>query len=352
MKDFSLLLRALGLLFPLAASASPFSHAPREQESPALSQTETPFLAHLPSSLPKCSLPFHSQNAQSPQRLWPLTASGYASGEMCEELAPWIKAYGERGHQLTPQRLGATNHVWGLGIGIDKTLPSPLSTVGASFHISHLEVEQNVPLAEIEANSYQLALYGEYRWRSPFYLEGMALLAYNHYQGGVDPSTGRSHFHGLQRGLWGELGYHYRYCHWHIVPVASLFYTSLGLNNLSNIQRDFPSLDSHYTLLKGGIGLQLAYDWFVSPHLCFQPTAHFHYFWDLMRDNMQLTSLFTGAGAAFPTLGLRPTRSAYHVGLGFSTVGSDHWIGSLRLDTFFQNRYRAYSGTCLLCYRL
>lgn len=292
-------------------------------------------------------------------------ASGYMGGDAQLPIEnTWIKILAQHGHQSERDGIaGYKDTSWGLSAGMDMLFceEQVIGIGGVAFSWSTLNVHNLLSSSTTNADSYQGTLYGAMDFNNPWYLDGLVTIAYNDYEGSRRVTLGglqyapQAEYEGWQWGAKIESGYDYQTgpC-WHTIPSLSLTYahleidayTETGANTANQTIRQ-----QDYDMLLAGATLEFAYDYLVRNNIMFQPEVHFQVFYDFIDDAMQTTSQFTGAGPSFSTLGVRPARWSYDIGLSVVSFRMGSGLSlSLSYDYNFKEDYQSSSGFARLNY--
>jgi len=270
---------------------------------------------------------------------------GYAGGDKVKAGGPWIKIMGQHAiqkeHQTVP---GYHSDMGGLISGADVFHEE--GGLGVALSWSHLNIRhQPIANTKTQVDSYQFAGYGNYQSR-PFYLDWLAALAYNDYA--YHQSAKAQRYHGWQYGIKAETGMNISRKAFYVIPFASLYYSYLDLHpyaerdgsvNQSIVLKDMQ-------MLQGGIGAKwVAEALFFNRHVWMQSEYCMMAFYDFIGDRMEATSQLTGAGPSFVTLGFKPAKTSYLVGVTLSTfMLKEGIVLTSSYDFSFKAHYVAHTG--------
>jgi len=282
------------------------------------------------------------------------SSKGYSSGDDIFEDGLWVKLFGQHAHQSERQSIaGYKNNVIGVALGKDALVQENL-ILGAGLFWSNTNVQNHVsPGSTTTIQSYQATLYGQYNFTNPLFIDGYLSFAYNDYHSnrnimfGNFNQTAHSNYHGLQPGAQALIGYDYVENGAHIIPLASLFYSYLGLNSYTETGAGTANQSvngSAFDMLLGGLGLLFSYDWNL-PSAILQPEVHVNYFYDFINSEMAATSQFTGGGPSFATSGIKPSPDSYNMGISvISFSKSNNLMFIISYDFDIQAQYTAHAG--------
>lgn len=285
-----------------------------------------------------------------------LARRGYSAGECTIPFNYWMKGYGEYARQRVregdiPGSYHSYTSAWALGR--DKALERGL--IGASFGFARFHIHHTSPAyATTHANSYQVALYGEWD-EAAWYTRWMVSYAYNQYHtdrrffSGSLSLVGEDRFNGWQAGAYGEIGYDYP-CHaWYVTPALGLYYAHLTLQSYTQSGLDTANQTvngSHYNRIRPVLGIRLTY----RESDIWQPEVHARIFYNIKNDRMRMTSTFGEGGSSFVTESFLPHATGYNVGASVTRVGCSPWIWSLSYDVEKRGRYLLQAGFLSLRY--
>ncbi len=287
--------------------------------------------------------------------------SGFASGGVyngCQET--WGKIFGRTSDQQRRFDVdGYQNHMFGFAIGSDVLL-NQHNLVGAAASYANLKIDHAVSDSTTTINNYQIGLYGQHefiKWELPLFFNWETSIGYNHYDTQQNFQFANLFFSpsekysGWMIGGDAEIGYDYAYNCWHILPLASLFYSYLGIDSYT--QSGMGNANQHvdsksFNLLRGGLGVRAMFDLAYTKHLTtivLQPEMHAMAFYDFVNDGMSVTSEFVGGGPSFVTSGFDQVRDLYNLGVSLSTFGkTSNLIFTVSYDYETKKSYKAHNG--------
>lgn len=280
--------------------------------------------------------------------------TGYAAGGIgLGQHSTWFKVFGQQANQDERDGIeGYKDNTWGIMIGVDRQFSSQ-TLLGASVNWAKANVHNKDSGSSTAIDSYQASVYGEYDFEGPVYFNGLASAAYNDYKThhnilfGTVSLRPTGHFHGSQYGVAGEVGYDYPINGFHLIPLASLFYSHLDLQAYTETGADTANQQvagTDFSMLLGGVGIRLTYD-YSCQSVVYEPELHARVFYDFINDSMQATALFVGGGPSFSTIGLSPAPTSFNVGVSLATFSNNSDIVlSASYDFEYKNNYYANMG--------
>lgn len=277
---------------------------------------------------------------------------GFSAGDEISVDGAWLKVLGLVSQQDERHGIeGYKNNMIGLAFGSD-LYNDENCLLGLAFNWSNLDISQQIAGAKTRANSYQEMIYGNYNFSNGAYVNWGAALAYNTYE--IDRNilfgkillSPKGQFHGWQPGAKAEIGYEIESFAAHTIPIASLYYSHLALSEYTEQGIDTANQhinDLHYDTLIAGVGVKFEFDYLYRSMLL-QPEIHIMSFYDLIGDNVEVTSQFVGGGPSFTTIGAQATRTAVNLGTSVSVLTSIGLVMTAKLDMNFKENYYACNG--------
>ncbi len=279
---------------------------------------------------------------------------GYASGDLVPDLNyGWFKVFAQHANQNERNDIeGYKESTWGFALGKEAQF-TPQTLIGISLNWAKADAHNKDSGSTTKINNYQLSLYSEYDFEGPWYLNGIASVAYNDYNTThhILFGTVRLHptgdFHGSQFGLQSELGYDVDVNDFTLTPLVSLFYSHLHLSSYTETGANTANQrveGDNFNMLLGGLGARLSYD-FLCPRIIYQSEVHARVFYDFINDNMQVTSQFTGGGPSFTSIGFTPAATSFNIGASITTFSNlSDIILTASYDFEYKDDYAANAG--------
>jgi outer membrane autotransporter protein len=125
--------------------------------------------------------------------------------------------------------------------------------------------------------------------------------------------------------------------HWTYYSADDYTETGAGAANL-NVDND--SLN----IFELGVGVDAAWDMKNRNGSRVKPVLSAGVRYDLVGDEVETTSTFTGGGAAFGTQGMEPGRTTLNLGAGVGYFTTDNWELSAEYDYEYKSDYDGHSG--------
>ncbi len=281
-------------------------------------------------------------------------AKGISSGDLKKsDQGLWTKFFKQHGSQSYRHGIaGYKDDTWGVVLGGD-TMLTPLTLIGASFAWAALDINNDVSASKTYATSYQGTMYASLDFDCPLYINAEVGLAYNNYTVNRNVIFNelslypRGHFHGYQTGAKAETGYVFGTYQWHVIPLASVFYSNLSLRGYQETNAgpagQFVNGEDFDTLLTG-VGVKFVDDFAINDYMLLQSEIHTMGFYDFIQDDMHITSQFVGAGPSFITNGFTPARASMNLGASLTLFTHYNFTLSGDYDYHFKEDYHSHSG--------
>ena len=97
-------------------------------------------------------------------------------------------------------------------------------------------------------------------------------------------------------------------------------------------------------MLELGVGVNAGREVFMQNGSVLTPSVQVGYRYDVIGDNVESTSRFTGGGASFKTQGADPAQSTFNIGTGVTWEMDDQWNFSGNYNYAFKSDYDAHSA--------
>ncbi len=280
--------------------------------------------------------------------------SGIASGDLNDTNSGWFRVIRHHANQEERDDIqGYYDDTFGLIAGVDGDVAENIM-LGLALSWSNLDMHDKiVPYFKTAANSYQATIYGSFECGTPWFIDGMASFAFNHYDtqrnirfGDVDLFP-RAEYYGRQAGMRALTGYTFDYGTIQAIPIGSLTYGFLGIDGYQETGADTANqvVDSNsYNLLQAALGGKLLNELDLNGDRIFQLEGHAFVLYDFIGDTMELTSQFTGAGPSFVTAGFSPAKFSFNIGGNASLFSTHDWVFTVNYDLHIKENYTANSG--------
>lgn len=282
-------------------------------------------------------------------------SSGIAAGNMGEGLRGWVQAFGQTAEQDRRDGIdGYDADTYGVAIGADgETVQG--GTVGVALSYGNTDVDSKVGFGgQTDVDSYQISVYGDAPLSDLMYVEGMVGYAWNDIEttrynvGGIAGTNANGDFDANQFNAYAEIGRDYAQgggltltphalANWTYFDADD--YTETGAGGL-NLTVDNESMN----VFELGVGVDAAWDIQNSNGSSVKPVLTAGARYDLVGDEVEATSTFTGGGGAFSTQGMEPGRTTLNLGAGVTYYTLDNWELSAEYDFEYKADYDAHSG--------
>ncbi len=292
-------------------------------------------------------------------------ASGVSTGDEYGAVNDvWIKAFGTYAIQKDRQEVkGYRAYVAGAAIGAD-VLSKGNKTAGLGLGYSHNNIDsRRTGKANTTADSLQLSLYYGYDTelnyvpRDLIYFDLLGAFAWNTYDASRTVSfnsinrTAKANYDGQQYTMYAEAGYHApinNTTDW--IPFMSLQYARLNVDGYTEKGADALSLEVNaqtYNALELGLGMKLVSK-IRSENFDLVRELRFRWLYDLISDDMEVTSRFTGGGAAFTAKGARSSRHTFDLGGSLGFITNKNFTVDFDYDYSMKEDYRSHDGSAVL----
>ncbi len=289
--------------------------------------------------------------------------TGMAAGNITQGLRAWGQVFGQTGEQDSRDGVaGYDVDTLGFAIGVDTGNLREDTTVGLAFSYGDTEVDSNnANNTNTEIDTYQITLYGQQDLDDRTYVSGQLAYAMGDNDvtrsnvGGISGSTASGDFDSNQYSARVEAGRSYvlssgptltpnvmaNYVHY---DADSYTETGAGTANL-NVDSD------SVNLFEVGVGVdaswmnQLADGAYIAPVLS-AGVRH-----DLIGDEFESTSSFTGGGTSFKTEGFDPAQTTFDIGAGLTYYTTSNWELSANYDYEVKSDYDAHAGYLKAAYK-
>lgn len=266
----------------------------------------------------------------------------------------WQSAFGRYSRQQKRDGIdGYRAAVGGAAVGVDTGNALPGKIFGIALSYAHSDINSfNANRSELNIDGYQAMVYASKDLGKDAFFDVMASYARNdnattrHDVGGVSGLTAKGKYTSQETGLKGTLGKDVAYGDYVLTQMYSLDwvhymaedYTETGAGG-ANLSVDTRNLDS----LELGVGMKAKRSIARDSGAIIEPEVHAGYYYDLMGENLQKTSAFTGGGASFSTESPDPARHRINIGTGVTYRGTGKWDYSLTYNLDAEEDFSAHS---------
>jgi autotransporter family porin len=288
--------------------------------------------------------------------------TGMAAGNLTHGLKMWAQVFGTTGEQ--DERDGVSGFdvdTYGVTVGIDTQTLAEDWVWGLAFTYADTEVESNgVNSTDTEIDTYQIALYADYKWDAQTYVNGVVGYGFNdadqtRHNVGTIGLTANSDFDSDQFFAKLETGRDYELRNGTTLTPFALAnfsyidtegYTETGAGG-ANLEVD---TDDQY-IFELGLGLEASWLHELEDGSYLKPSLVAGYRYDLADDEVEATSTFTGGGVAFKTEGFDPQNHTFRLGAGLAFYTTANWELSANYDYELKEDYDAHNGYLRAAYR-
>jgi autotransporter-associated beta strand protein len=291
-------------------------------------------------------------------------ASGVSTGDSLTTKDVWVKGFGTREVQDARDGIeGYRADVLGAGIGADVFVTGN-ATLGLGIEYANTRVKakkSNIGTNEID--TLQGSIYYGYDRAlnhipgDMLYLNLIGSFGWNTYDASRSVSfgsinrTAKASYDGQQYTMYAETGYHVPLSStidW--IPFFSLRYTRLNLDSYTETEADSLNLDvdkQAYNMCELGLGMKLVSK-IRTENFDFMPEIRAQWLYDVVADNMETTSRFSGGGASFKTTGAKPSKSMFDLGGSLTFITSKNVTVDFDYDYSFRSDYSANDASAVL----
>lgn len=283
------------------------------------------------------------------------SASGIAAGNAAHGLRGWIQAFGQTATQDREDGVdGYDADTYGVAVGADGETVSG-GNVGVALSYGNTDVDHEAGNgAESEVDSYQISVYGDMPVADRTYIEGMVGYAWNDIEStrfNVANSglNADADYDAHQITAYAELGRDFAQGNGlTLTPHVNAHYTYFNADNYSETGAGGLNLEDvdpdALHKLDLGVGVDAVWDVRNSDGSGLKPALSAGVAYDLIGDDVETSARFAGAGAAFDTQGLEPSRTSLNLGAGVTYYTVDNWELSAEYDFQYKSDYDAHSG--------
>jgi outer membrane autotransporter protein len=267
--------------------------------------------------------------------------TGASAGNMGQGVTAWIQGFGQLADQDARDGVdGYEADTYGIAVGVDSENFSDSALIGLALSYANTEVDSdNITSTNSDIDSYQITLYGDYDFDDATYVAGNLGYASNTIDqvrndvGTISGLNASSDYDSQQYIAYLEAGRDYAVGSGVLTPNVNAQYQHIEIDGYTETGAGGANLvvgDQDLDVLELGIGAQMKWDVATPGGNKLVPAIHAGYSYDLIGDDIQTTSTFTGGGASFSTNGADPARSSLNAGASLSlfTQGNMEVTGS------------------------
>ena len=309
----------------------------------------------------------NSANGLTGQRLASLrdgtSETGMAAGNLTHGLKMWAQVFGSTGEQ--DERDGISGYdvdSYGVTVGVDTQTLAEDWVWGLAFTYADTEVDSNnVNSTNTEIDTYQIALYADYKWDAQTYVNGIVGYGFNdadqtrHNVGTIAGLSANSDFDTDQFFAKLETGRDYEMNNGTtLTPFALANFSYLDTEGYTETGAGTANLtvdtDDQY-IFELGLGLEASWLHELEDGSYLKPSLVAGYRYDLADDEVEATSTFTGGGVAFQTEGFDPQNHTFNVGAGLTFYTTANWELSADYNYELKEDYDSHNGFVRAAYR-
>ena len=276
-------------------------------------------------------------------------------------LRAWSQVFGQEDRQSSHKGVaGYGVNTGGAAFGVDTESLVDNAIIGAVFSYGKTGVDSNnANRTATDINSYQLSLYGSYLLEDHNFVKAMAAYSLN------DVKTTRSNVGGLgltAKGdynaniytLRGEVGHDFKVADTRITPSLMTHFSNYSAQDYKEHGAGGANLNvsqDSLNLWEVGAGLETGWNLKSNDGASFAPELRAGYRYDLIGDNFNATTSFTGGGGSFNTQGVDPTRGTLSLGGGLTYYTTSAWELSANYEFEHKTDYNSNSGFLRAAYQ-
>lgn len=284
--------------------------------------------------------------------------TGMTTGNLTQGVRSWTQAFGAMGEQGRRDNIdGYEFETVGVAFGMDTENIGDDNVFGMAVSYANTDADsENASLTNTQTDSYQVTLYGEHQINNRTYVNGMAAYTLNEVSTSrrVLTATASGDFDANQFTARAETGRDYAYGMTTITPRLTGHWTHYDPDGYTETGAGGAGLvvaQDAVDIAELGIGVDANWLFRNSDGSYFSPEVSIGYRYDVIGDDVQMTSRFVGGGQAFATQGFDPQQSTVDVGAGFTYYSTDNWELTAEYDYEWKEDFDAHSGVARAAYR-
>ncbi len=282
--------------------------------------------------------------------------TGMAAGDSFTGRSIWGQIFGTTGQQDKRDNIdGYDIDTVGAAIGADTGDAGDDWVLGLALGYANSEVDSdNANNTQTDIDTYQVSLYGQYDVDDRTFVNAQVGYAYNDNEtkrynvGGVSGLTASGDYSSDVYYARAEIGRDYaqdagltltptlmaNYVHYDAED-----YTETGAGG-ANLTIDSDAMN----IFELGIGLDAAWKTQTRDGGYIEPVLHAGVRHDLIGDEVEATSTFSGGGASFKTTGFDPAQTTFDVGAGVTYYAASNWEFVADYDYEAKSDYDSHSA--------
>jgi outer membrane autotransporter protein len=276
-------------------------------------------------------------------------------------LRAWSQVFGQRNLQGEREGIaGYDSNTYGAAFGLDTKSLVDNALLGAVISYGNTDVDSNnANSTSTGIDSYQFTLYGDYDFEKGSYARAMAAYSYN------DVDTVRHNVGGLGVNAHGdyqadvytlrtETGHDFKYANTRITPNLMAHYSHYNAEGYTEKGAGGAGLKvdgNSMNIFEVGAGVESGWDFKTEEGESIKPELRAGYRYDLIGDNLNISSSFVGGGSSFDTQGADPARGTISLGGGLTYYTVDNWEVSGNYEFEHKSDYNSNSGFLRAAYK-
>ncbi len=281
--------------------------------------------------------------------------TGVASGNMSTGVTAWMQGFGKKGTQDERDGIdGYDADTFGAAVGVDTENVADDVVLGVSVSYANSDVSSdNVNRTKTDVDSYQVSLYGDYDIDQSMYVSGNIGYAWNnidqirHNVGGISGLTATADYDSNQFMASGEIGRDYAVGTAVITPSVGVDYQHIYVDSYTESGAGGANLNvdnDDLNILEVGVGAKAKWNIPQADGSEVVPSLHAGVRHDVIGDEVQSTSSFTGGGASFNSQGVDPAQTTFDVGGAMTLYTTDNWALTGSYDYEAKSDYASHAG--------
>lgn len=289
--------------------------------------------------------------------------TGMTAGNISQGLRAWGQVFGKTAEQDRRDNVdGFEADTYGIAVGIDTEALADRWVWGLAFAYADTDVDSsNANNTKTDIDTYQLSVYANYDWDDATYITGQLGYAFSDNDttrnnvGGVTGLTARGDFDSDQFLARVEAGRSYEVgSNTTLTPNAMLNfvhydaedYTETGAGT-ANLVLDTDDIN----VFELGLGVDASWLYQQADGSYLKPELRLGARYDVVGDEAESTSRFTGGGANFQTKGFDPAQFAIDAGVGVTYFSTTNWELTANYDFEYKEDYDAHAGYLRAAYK-
>lgn len=282
-------------------------------------------------------------------------ASGNGVADEMKGKNAWAQSFGQYAHQGERGNIGGyVARTLGLAAGIDSGTNLDGKIIGFAFSYAHTNADsRNANTTDTDIDSYQLSAYGNYDLPHDSYVRGMAALTWSetdtarHDVGGVAGLTANGDFSARQFTLRGEAGRDFAYKDAVVTPKFTGRWTFYDADSYTETGAGGANLHVNYknmNILEVGPAVSARWKHKYADGSTLVPQLSLGYSYDLVGDNIEASSAFTGGTGTIASVGPTPARGRLTFDAKATLYTANNWNLTAAYDLNYKADYVSHAG--------